>query len=106
MAKGHYSDLEIEIYKIAKQQQISMTRLCEGIVEFHEQDGGKARKFVQAIKGLNRKTRVVDLIASNQYTDVRGCDIRGDKALYLTDDNYYNKIIGATEKIEKQLTLF
>lgn len=93
MIKGHYSEFELAVIKIAKEQDISASRISEKIIEVLEPNNKKFFKFFDAVRKINSRVKVIDLIASKQYTSVKGQDIRGSKALYLTDDDYYNKIM-------------
>ena len=90
--------------KIAKAQQISMTMNTKKLVEFNEENKQKVILFSNSIKALSPGTKVIELIRSNQNMDVRGYDIKRDKALYLQDDEYYKHLVGEV-KIE-QATMF
>lgn len=104
MIPTNLTEIKIQFIKIAKKQNISMTRTNERIIEFVEKDKLKAIEFVKTIKNISPSTKVIELIATDQVTDTRGNDISNDKALYLVDDNYYKKLIGADA--DKQLSLF
>lgn len=94
MMKESYSDFEIAVIKLAKKFEISMTRSSAELVEFWEEDIKKAYRFTDEIRKLNPKTKFIELISTRQHKDTKGFDIRNSKSLYLTDDDYYNALIG------------
>lgn len=102
-----YSEFRIKATIVAKELDINMSFCTEESIEVIEKDKEKLFKFVQRIKKLNKRTRIVDLIASNQYTDTKGNDIRNSKALYLIDDDYYKQIVEVRGELDLgQVSMF
>lgn len=113
MIPTNLTKLNIEFYKIAKKMEISMTYSTEKLIEVNETDRRKFNEFAAEIKKISPNTKILDLIRSKENVCVRGYDITGDKSVYLTDDNYYRKLIGESDlkedleiMKENQLSLF
>lgn len=108
MIPSNLTEKLIRFYKIAKKHEISMTRSTERYIEVNEQDINKFNAFAKKITDFSPDTQILDLIRSNEYTDIRNHSIEGDKALYLIDDDYYKKLIGESsqEPREGQISLF
>lgn len=104
MIPTNLTEIKKEFYRIAKKHEINMSRATEKEIEVLEEDINKVRMFREDIHAISKDTKIIDLIYSNQYTDTKGNDIRGSKALYLVDNNYYRRLVG--EDVDKQLSLF
>ena len=96
--------MRIEFIKIAKRMEISMPFITNDLIEVNEADRRKFNKFAREINKISPKTKILDLIRSNEHICVRGYDITGDKSVYLTDDNYYRKLIGESS-LEEDLEI-
>ena len=86
-----------------------MARCSEkhNIIEVVEEDRKKFVRFAETLAGKGIKLRVSDLVRGGETTDVRGNSVLGSKALYLVDDDYFNRITGNEPRAEEeQLSLF
>lgn len=104
MIPTNLTETKREFYRIAKRHNISMSKSTEKEIEVLEEDKRKIKLFRDDIRSISENTRVIDLIYTGQYTDTKGNDIRGSKALYLVDEDYYRQLVG--EEADKQLSLF
>lgn len=104
METQHMNEFRISATKIAKKLNISMTRASEDLIEFAERDIDKIKEFRKAIFVLNTRTKVVELISTKQHIDINGYDMSNNKALYLTNDDYYYELVGLGKN--EQLALF
>lgn len=94
MIATNITDLKREYYKLAKEMNINMISSGENEIEIYEKDRIKGYRFAEEVNKLNNSCKVVDLIAMGMDKDARGNTLEGSQSLYLTDDEYYLKLIG------------
>lgn len=98
--KINYSEFHIEVIKIAKRLDVNVNRCTERQIEIIEPSRKKEKAFREEVYKLNEDVRINELIKNNQYTDTRGNDVLGSKALYQVDDDYYEWLISNGESAE------